>query len=696
MTIDEAKAGAIDGRKIIVGVRTDGHGQELLDWALVKVADPGDHVVAVHVCRDSDSSSKEKALMDGYLEAYEGLCTQKKVDLTAEVLIGSSIRKVLVREAKNRAAVAVIVGTNREIPFRTRASVAKYCAKHLPPTTNVLAIHNGKVVYTSLWSNHLSGKKGDPRPSLSRNKNPTSTDNQSEYGDSETSEVANARYSHELIQSSKDGSGDVSSDSRSGNLSAALRQTKLSSSLSFPVEDFGEQRPGWPLLRTGTLATPPTKEARKISVVRWVMSLPDRSPPETPQSGASSFASVETDVLLSRESINSMDKNDTSSAHGELLDKLDKILKTNSSSCKWFSFDVIKTSTTQFSSDKLIGQGGCNCVYKGLLPDGRPAAVKVLRSCKQARQDFTQEVEIMRLLEHKNINHLLGISIEDSNLISVYDFCYNGSLEQNLHGNDKQTFVLPWEVRFKVAVGIAEALHYLHEECSPPVIHRDVKSSNILLSDEFEPQLSDFGLAIWGPSGKSFLIDNDVVGTFGYLAPEYFMYGKVSDKIDVYSFGVVLLELLTGRKPICSETAKGWESLVMWAKPKLETGEVKGILDPNLDGNIDDVQAQRMLLAARLCLTRSARLRPKMSQILKILREEKDLEEWENSQFIGGEKDVENTDDEVYPHSSAASHLGLALLDVDDTTSSSSMEQSARISMEEYLKRRWSRSSSLD
>lgn len=163
-------------------------------------------------------------------------------------------------------------------------------------------------------------------------------------------------------------------------------------------------------------------------------------------------------------------------------------------------------------------------------------------------------------------------------------------------GSIKIKSALSWEVRFNLAIGIAEALNYLHNECSRPVIHRDIKSSNILLSSDFEPQvlyridaddnygsqiqrkqgfltfpfvfsqLSDFGLAMWGPTTSSFLTNGDVVGTFGYLAPEYFMYGKVSDKIDVYSFGVVLLELLSGRKPIRSDSPKGQESLVLWVR----------------------------------------------------------------------------------------------------------------------------------
>jgi len=130
-------------------------------------------------------------------------------------------------------------------------------------------------------------------------------------------------------------------------------------------------------------------------------------------------------------------------------------------------------------------------------------------------------------------------------------------------------------------------------------------------------QLSDFGLAMWGPTTSSFVIQDDVVGTFGYLAPEYFMYGKVSDKIDVYAFGVVLLELISGREPIDSKTCEGHEiSLVTWAKPILESGDVKSLLDPKLQGKFDVAQMHRMVLAASLCITRAARLRPNMNQVI--------------------------------------------------------------------------------
>lgn len=666
----------VEKRIVLVGIRFDNHARELLDWALVKVANTGDQVVAIHVSRNSDCTLKDKPLLDEYLQDYGGLCNQKEVELRGQVLRGSSIRKVLVREAKSCGAVAVIVGTSMHNAIGGWLSIAKYCAKKLPATTEVVAIDNGKVAFRRCSDNQLSGLSGDPKPSFYLDGNHNPKDNQSEFGESDKSEIGN--LSHEVIQ----GLENVHKDDDFSPLEKK-RHKKAFSSVSFLMEELGPQRPGWPLLRAATLLTPAAMEARKMSVVQWVMSLPSRSLPDTPRSD-SSVSSSNTENSLGSDSDTFTNKSDKSN-----MDEL--LLRTDSSGIKWFTFDVLSNLTSQFSSENLIGRGGCNRVYKGLLPDGKPVAVKILKFTKEAWKDFTLEVEIMTTLNHKNITPLLGICVEDNYLISVYDFMPNGNLEENLHGNNKDKSVLSWDVRFKVAVGIAEALNYLHNECSQPVIHRDVKSSNILLSDEYQSQLTDFGLAIWGPTTSSFLTHRDVVGTFGYLAPEYFMYGKVSEKIDVYSFGVVLLELLSGKKSIGFETPKGQESLVMWAKPKLESRDLSSILDPNMDKNADKAQIQRVGLAAMMCLTQAARLRPKISQILKILAGENDGEKGVNIEDQNDLENQENNDDEVYPDSSAESHLGLALLDVDSETTSFS----SRLSLEDYFKGRWSRSSSL-
>ncbi|XVE93853.1 hypothetical protein REPUB_Repub01dG0230600 [Reevesia pubescens] len=677
-------------RNVLVGIRIDSQSRDLLSWALVKVAEPGDSVVAIHVSPNSDNALGEKLLLEGYLEVYEGLCSAKKVDLKGQIFKGNSTRKVLIREAKNYAAAALVVGIGKHTTLGGWTSTARYCARRLPTTTNVLAINNGKIIFTRFNNNQLPGLKGDPRPSLCLIENPAARECQSEYGDSE---VGSEISCFEGIQSSKDGSRTSSEDSKIDILSVIHEGKKTSSrSISLFAGDSMDCKPGWPLLLRASSATPQAKHARSISVVKWVMNLPSRSPYHSPR--CSTIKENPLEIELS----GSEDENDrmNSSMQYELQKCLEILLKTNSSDCQWFSYKILKAATAQFSSENLIGKGGSNSVYKGILPDGKAVAVKILKLSKEACKDFANEIEIISSLKHKHIMPLVGVCIKDYDLISVYDFSSKGSLEEILHGKNKDKHAMSWEVRYNLAVGIAEGLNYLHNEHSRPVIHGDVKTSNILLSDGLEPKLSDFGLAIWGPTDSSFLIQADVVGTFGYLAPEYFMYGKLSDKIDVYAFGVVLLELLSGKRPISFETPNGQQSLVMWAKPIIESGAVKGLVDPNLNGNINETQMHRMVLAATLCITRSARLRPKMSEILELLRGEKAVEKWAETQNENTENQDHN-DDEVYPNSRAELHLSLAMLDIDDdSTSFSSMEQSSNLSMEEFLKERWSRSSSFN
>ncbi|XVE48858.1 hypothetical protein DITRI_Ditri01bG0035500 [Diplodiscus trichospermus] len=676
-------------RNVLVGIRMDSQSRDLLSWAIVKVAEPGDCVVAVHVSRGSDHALGEKLLLEGYLDVYEGLCSVKMVDLKGLILKGSSTRKVLIREARNYAAVALVVGIGKHGALGGWTSIARYCAKRLPTTTNVLAINNGKIIFRRSNDSQLPVMSGDPRPSVLLIKNPAARECQSEYGDFEIgSEVA----SFDGIQSSKDGSRTSSEDSKSEILGVIHEGKKVSlRSVSLFAGNDMDYKPGWPLLKASS-ATPQAKHARSISVVKWVMNLPSRSPHHTPR--CSTILENPLDMELS----GTEEENDrtNSSMQCEFRKCLEILLVTNSSDCQWFSYKVLKAATAQFSSENLIGKGGSNRVYKGILPDGKAVAVKILKSSKEAYKDFENEIEIISSLKHKHIMPLIGVCIKDFDLISVYDFSSKGSLEEILHGKNKEKHALSWEARYNVAVGIAEGLNYLHNEHSRPIIHRDVKSSNILLSDRFEPQLSDFGLAIWGPTDSSFLTQADVVGTFGYLAPEYFMYGKLSDKIDVYAFGVVLLELLSGKRPISFENQKGQQSLVMWAKPMIESGDVKSILDPDLNGNISETKMHRMVLAATLCITRSARLRPKMNKILELLKGEKSVEKWSEAQNENTESQDQN-DDEVYPNSSTDLHLSVAMLDVDDdSTSFCSMEQSSSLSVEEYLKERWSRSSSFN
>ncbi|CAN1771333.1 Protein kinase STUNTED [Linum perenne] len=530
------------------------------------------------------------------------------------------------------------------VTFRGWNSMARYCSKRLPPTTDVLAIHNGRIVFRRFNSSQLpSGllltdkrrSHEDLKPSLSLTSTPIAP---SEFGDSELS--SSVRSSFEVLTES--GSGDSKDEIRKGRRSDSCLSR--------------DQKPGWPLLRRATSADADTRE---LSVVQWALSLPNRR-----DSGLES---------LSEESIYGRIIEKIFPQLGEIGKRLEILLqeKKSSSCCKWLSYELLEAATCKFHSANLIGKGGWNQVYKGTLQDGKLVAVKIRKSSlPEAREEFVQELEIVSSLNHNSITPLVGICIKDSDLISVYHFLPKGSLEENLHGKNKAKAPLSWDSRFGIAVKIAESLNYLHNKASRPVIHRDVKSGNILLTDGLEPQLSDFGLAIWGPTTSSFVTQPDVVGTFGYLAPEYFMYGKVSDKIDVYSFGVVLLELITGREAIISS------------------------------------ENSKMVVAAKLCTTRAARLRPKMSEVLKLLREETDLATCmipQHKAQADADADAENEedsydDDEVYPESSPQLHLNLAFvdLDTDSTSHSSSSDQGSCLSWEDYLKGRWSRSSSFN
>ncbi|KAJ8465428.1 hypothetical protein OPV22_027980 [Ensete ventricosum] len=205
-------------------------------------------------------------------------------------------------------------------------------------------------------------------------------------------------------------------------------------------------------------------------------------------------------------------------------------------------------------------------------------------------------------------------------LLLVYDYVPNGTLESHLHG--KRRPAMDWATRVKVAAGAAGGIAYLHEDCHPRIIHRDIKTSNILLDNKFEAQVSDFGLARLAMDACTH-VTTRVMGTFGYLAPEYASSGKLTERSDVFSFGVVLLELITGRKPVDGTRPLGDESLVEWARPLLahaiETGEFGELPDPRLEDDYDDTEMFRMIEAAGACTRHSAAMRPRMGKVVRVL-----------------------------------------------------------------------------
>ncbi|KAJ6989369.1 receptor-like protein kinase [Populus alba x Populus x berolinensis] len=288
----------------------------------------------------------------------------------------------------------------------------------------------------------------------------------------------------------------------------------------------------------------------------------------------------------------------------------------------WFTLRDLQVATNRFSKDNIIGDGGYGVVYQGHLINGTPVAVKkLLNNPGQADKDFRVEVEAIGHVRHKNLVRLLGYCMEGTQRMLVYEYVNNGNLEQWLHGGMRQHGYLTWEARMKILLGTAKALAYLHEAIEPKVVHRDIKSSNILIDNNFNAKLSDFGLAKLLGAGKSY-ITTRVMGTFGYVAPEYANSGLLNEKSDVYSFGVVLLEAITGRDPVDHGRPENEVNLVEWLKTMVARRRSEEVVDPMIETRPSTSALKRGLLTALRCVDPDADKRPKMSQVVRMLESE--------------------------------------------------------------------------
>ncbi|XP_043718942.1 receptor-like serine/threonine-protein kinase ALE2 isoform X2 [Telopea speciosissima] len=297
-------------------------------------------------------------------------------------------------------------------------------------------------------------------------------------------------------------------------------------------------------------------------------------------------------------------------------------IATYTGSAKSFSASEIERATDNFNPSRILGEGGFGLVYMGILDDGINVAVKVLkRADQQGGREFLAEVEMLSRLHHRNLVKLIGICTEDNIRCLVYELIPNGSVESHLHGVDKEAAPLDWVARMKIALGAARGLAYLHEDSSPRVIHRDFKSSNILLEHDFTPKVSDFGLARTALDEGNKHISTRVMGTFGYVAPEYAMTGHLLVKSDVYSYGVVLLELLTGRKPVDMSQPQGQENLVAWARPLLTSKEgLEIIIDPALGSSVPFDSVAKVAAIASMCVQPEVSHRPFMGEVVQALK----------------------------------------------------------------------------
>ncbi|KAJ7560841.1 hypothetical protein O6H91_03G002000 [Diphasiastrum complanatum] len=288
-----------------------------------------------------------------------------------------------------------------------------------------------------------------------------------------------------------------------------------------------------------------------------------------------------------------------------------------------FTYKQLQMATNEFSPVNVIGHGGFGSVFRGALPDGKLAAIKQLdRGGKQGDHEFRVEVDMLSRLHSPYLLELIGYCADQDHRLLVYEYMHNGNLQEHLYsdGTCGNPPMLDWGTRMRIALDAARGLEYLHEFVDPPIIHRDFKSSNILLDQNFSAKVSDFGLAKIGSDKVGGHVSTRVLGTHGYVAPEYAMTGHLTTKSDVYSYGVVLLELLTGRVPVDMKRPPGEGVLVSWALPRLTDREkLKNMVDPVLHGQYTMKELIQVAAIAAMCVQSEADYRPLITDVVQSL-----------------------------------------------------------------------------
>ncbi|POO04119.1 Mitogen-activated protein kinase kinase kinase [Trema orientale] len=293
-----------------------------------------------------------------------------------------------------------------------------------------------------------------------------------------------------------------------------------------------------------------------------------------------------------------------------------------------YRYKDLKLATNNFSDDNKLGEGGFGDVYKGTLKNGKIVAVKKLAigQTQRGKAEFESEVKLISNVHHRNLVRLLGCCNNGPELLLVYEYMANSSLDRFLFGNKKKG-ILNWKQRHDVIMGTARGLAYLHEEFHVCIIHRDIKTSNILLDDDFHPRIADFGLARLLPQDRTHL-STRFAGTLGYTAPEYAIHGQLSEKADTYSYGVVVLEIISGQKS--NEIREGdpvGEYLLQRAWKLYESNNHMELVDQNLDPDEHEPETMKKIIEiALMCLQSSPVMRPTMSEVVVLLKTKSSLE----------------------------------------------------------------------
>ncbi|KAL8519107.1 hypothetical protein ACS0TY_010154 [Phlomoides rotata] len=300
-----------------------------------------------------------------------------------------------------------------------------------------------------------------------------------------------------------------------------------------------------------------------------------------------------------------------------------------------YSFKELRVATDHFNSKNILGKGGFGVVYKGRLNNGTIVAVKRLKDYNAVGGEiqFQTEIELISLAVHRNLLRLWGCCSTENERLLIYPYMSNGSVASRLKDHINGRPVLDWSRRKKIALGTARGLVYLHEQCDPKIIHRDVKAANILLDEDFEAVVGDFGLAKLLDHRDSH-VTTAVRGTVGHIAPEYLSTGQSSEKTDVFGFGILLLELITGQKAVDFGRGNNQKGGVIldWVKKLHQEGKLNIMVDKDLRSDFDRMELEEMVQVALLCTQFNPSHRPKMSDVLRMLEGDGLAEKWEQSQ----------------------------------------------------------------
>ncbi|KAL1534315.1 BRASSINOSTEROID INSENSITIVE 1-associated receptor kinase 1 [Salvia divinorum] len=302
---------------------------------------------------------------------------------------------------------------------------------------------------------------------------------------------------------------------------------------------------------------------------------------------------------------------------------------------KKFSLRELQVATDNFSNKNILGRGGFGKVYKGRLTDGSLVAVKRLKEerTQGGELQFQTEVEMISMAVHRNLLRLRGFCMTPTERLLVYPYMANGSVASCLRERSDSQAPLDWKIRKCIALGSARGLAYLHDHCDPKIIHRDVKAANILLDEDFEAVVGDFGLAKL-MDYKDTHVTTAVRGTIGHIAPEYLSTGKSSEKTDVFGYGVMLLELITGQRAFDLARLANDDDVMLldWVKGLLQEKKLETLVDGDLEGNYIDEEVEQLIQVALLCTQGSPTERPKMSDVVRMLEGDGLAERWEEWQ----------------------------------------------------------------